>query len=256
MKKIWISVLLSAVIASPIRAEDIWVLQGFATSPIPGSVFAYIWSSGVLLHNATVNDATIRLIDISNGAPVGTGDRQFVVPPGRSASALPWHGNAGLWVTHIDVPQGVIVESRIRIGDMLQVGPPVHDGDRGKLSFPVYRSLQAAGTPKIHLGTDLEEIPSRNNVAVYNAGDVSAHARIEVHQLCDEALIDSRDVDIPAKTVIQATGLSTAGDGCMNTSPRYTYVAVMVDQPSLSWVSTLSNADQIKVVYAAAGSSP
>ena len=245
--------------ATTTNADDVWVLQGFAFGQLTPALF-YLWTGDVLLLNPNPTPATIRIIDISNGTLRAT-NREFVISPGRSTSVNREAGwsptaNEPLWVDHLDVPAGVVVESRISVGQALSTGGPSMGGVFGKVSFPAFRALQPAGVTKIHLGTDLEGIPSRNNVAVYNSADVAAHAHIEVHQVCDESRIDSRDLDIPGKTVVQVTGLSTHTTGCLNIGTNYTYVAVTVDQPSLSWVSSLSNADPIKIVWGITSSSP
>jgi hypothetical protein len=242
------------------QADDVWVLQGSAVGALNPAV-SYLYTSDALLYNSTQNSVTIQLLGISNGALVTT-DRQFVLSPGRATSigreGKAWAPNpdASLWVTHLSVPPGVVVESRISVGTQPNlIGQPTI-GAYGKISFPVFRQLQAAGITKIHLGTDLEAIPTRNNVAIYNAGDNIAHAHIAVHQMCDDRIIDTRDVNIAPNTIIQVTGLNAVTSGCTNAGSAYTYVAVTVDQPSLSWVSSLSNADLIKVVWGVTSSSP
>ncbi len=262
MIKVMLFVLTALSLAGGAFADDVWVLQGFAQGAID-VCRSYRWRGDVLFHNAAPLAARIRLIEVSNGAPPTFADRELTLAGNRSTSLAlenkAWQPNpiVPIWVTHLDVPQAVTVESRILVGlDTCTAQPPA-DGIFGKLSFPVFRSLQPPGTTKIHLGTDLAATSSRNNVAVYNASEVLAHVRIEVRQLCDEAIVDARDVDLAAKSVIQVTGLSTTTSGCANTAYAYmTYVAVTADQPSLSWVSSLTNTDPIKVVYAATSSSP
>jgi hypothetical protein len=256
--------LLGAIaIVGILRADDVWVLQGNAqASQEGGNVLLYLYTSDVLLYNPNQSAARIRVIEVSNG-PLVTTDRELILQTAHSTSIArankAWHpdSTAPLWVTHLDVPAGVIVESRVSIGQLCTVcGNVPQLGIFGKLSFPVMRTLQTPLVPKIHLGTDLHAVPARNNVAVYNDAVFTAHAHVDVHQMCDETIIDSRDFDIPAKSVIQINNLSTVTNNCTNSGAEYTYVAVTVDQPSLSWVSSLSNADRIKVVWAATSSSP
>ena len=248
-----------------VRADDVWVLQGSAqASQEGGNVLLYLYTSDVLLYNTSQTAARIRVIEVSNG-PLLTTDRELILQPAKSTSIArsnkAWHpdSTAALWVTHLDVPAGVVVESRISVGQLCTVcGNNPALGIFGKLSFPVMRTLQTPLVPKIHVGTDLHAVPARNNVAVYNDATITAHAHIEVHQLCDEAIIDSRDVEIPAKTVLQTNNMLAVPNGCPTAGPgaEYTYVSVTVDQPSISWVSSLSNGDKIKVVWAATSSSP
>ena len=252
-------------LAGRVCADDVWVLQGNAqASQEGGNVLLYLYTSDVLFYNPNQSSARIRVIEVSNGV-LQTMDRELILPPAKSTSIAragkAWRpdSTASLWVTHLDVPAGVIVESRISVGELCTVcGNMPNPGIFGKLSFPVMRTLQTPLVPKIHVGTDLHAVPARNNVAIYNDAVITAHAHIDVHQLCDEAIIDSRDITIPAKTVLQTNNLSAAPSGCMTAGPgaEYTYVVVTVDQPSISWVSSLSNADKIRVVWAATSSSP
>jgi hypothetical protein len=250
-------------IAGSLHADDVWVLQGNAqASQEGGNVLLYLYTGDVLFYNPNQSAARIRVIEVSNGALVTT-DRDLILDPAHSTSIArankAWHpdSTAPLWVTHLDVPAGVIVESRISVGQICTVcGNMPNLGIFGKLSFPVMRTLQTPLVPKIHVGTDLHAVPARNNVAIYNDAVFTAHAHIEVHQMCDQAIIDSRDIEIPAKSVLQTNNLLTAPTTCTGDGAEYTYVAVTVDQPSISWVSSLSNADRIKVVWAATSSSP
>jgi hypothetical protein len=263
MKRILL-VLGAMALVGAVRADDVWVLQGSAQSSLEGNLLLYLYTSDVLLYNTNQSPARIRVIEVSNG-PLLTTDRELILEPAHSTSIArakkEWHpdSTAPLWVTHLDVPAGVIVESRISVGQLCTVcGNMPNPGIFGKLSFPVMRTLQTPLVPKIHVGTDLHAVPARNNVAVYNDGAVTAHAHIEVHQLCDEAIIDTRDIEIPAKSVLQTNNLLAVPANCTTagTGAEYTYVTVTVDQPSVSWVSSLSNADRIKVVWAATSSSP
>src|SRR5260370_9768611 len=255
-------VLAAMALVGAVRADDVWVLQGNAQSALEGNILLYLYTSDVLFYNRNTSSARIRVLEISNGQLLTT-DRELILDPAKSTSIArankAWRPDtsAPLWVTQLDVPPGVIVESRISVGQQCTVcGNVPRPGIFGKLSFPVMRSLQTPLVPKIHLGTDLHAVPARNNVAVYNDAVFTAHAHIDVHQMCDESIIDSRDIEIPAKTVIQLNNLSTATNNCTSDGAEYTYVAVTVDQPSLSWVSSLSNADRIKIVWASTSSSP
>src|SRR5882672_5582860 len=108
MKNIVLLLVLLLTVALPAFAEDVWVLQGFASSPIPGTVLSYRWTGDVLFHNASPSETTIRLIELSNGGPAPSADRSLVLSAGRSASAPgSWRFAAPLWVAHLDVPAGV-----------------------------------------------------------------------------------------------------------------------------------------------------
>ena len=253
-------IIIATTLSATAAADDVWVLQGNAVGASAGLV-SDLWISDALFFNTNPSPALVRLLGVSNGSALTT-DRELVLAGGRGTSLnredKRWSpsSEAPLWITHLDVPTGVVVESRISIGLIPTFNGPPMNGVNRKISFPVFRALQPAGTPKIHLGTDLEVIPARNNVAVYNAGDAVAHAQVAVHQICDGRILDTRSFAIPANTIIQVAGLSTTTIGCTNTGAMYVYVAVTVDQPSLSWVSSLSNRDVVKVVWAVTSSSP
>jgi hypothetical protein len=254
-----IAVVLAAAVAI---ADDAWVVQGFATTDV-SACKTYRWRGDLLFHNAAGTAAAVQLLGVSNGVPQSP-DRVITIPAGRSTSLSVEGKNWApapqppIWVTHVDIPPSVTLESRILIGLATCTGLPPGDSNLGKLSFPVYRTLQPANVTKYYVGTDLgETIQARNNVLVYNAGASSAHFRVEVRQICDDAVLDSRDLDVAADTALQLNGLNTRPAGCSNPAYAYqTYVAVTATQPSLSWVSAISNVDDIKVVYAANSSSP
>jgi hypothetical protein len=249
------------------RAVDVWALQGQAIGPPIDECRSYGWRGALLLHNARPAEAIVSFLDVSNGRPFVGIARELHIGPGKTIAAPSnWVPSpvspsqvSTLWVIHLDVPEGVTVESRIEITTESCVGPPLGSPDRGKLSFPVYGVLQPAGTPKVHLGTDLASTSARDNIAVYNAGSATAQARLEVRRACDEQVIDARDLSVPPNSVIQVTGLNTA-TGCTpdtaTVAPYTTYATVTLDQPSLSWVSTLANDKQVNVVYGVNSSSP
>ncbi len=253
------------VLAVTANASDVYVLQGSADTPIDGCQF-YGWRGAVLLHNASSADAIVTLLGFGNTPPLPGVTRQFRVEAGRTAAApntwTPSPQSPTLWVLHLDIPTDVTIEGRIEIKTENCVGPPSSFPDRGKLSFPVYRDLQPSNVTKVHLGTDLASTSARNNVAVYNGGTVNAHAHVEVHRACDDQVIDRRDVDIEPSAVLQVTGLTANPDvGCLSgggsaIAAYTTYVTVTVDQPSLSWVSTLANSKPISVVYGVNSSFP
>jgi hypothetical protein len=146
-----------------------------------------------------------------------------------------------IYVLHLDVPSGVSVESRSEffVRNECVAFPGI--GSMGHASMPVYKALIQPGEPQVHLGTDLGTAPSsRTNVAVYNAGTVSASARIEIRRTCDNSIAEERTVVISPNTTIQIGGLSPGLDTCTTGIPWLRYTVVTVDQPSLSFVSSLT----------------
>ncbi len=263
---VWLAAAITAT--TPGIAADVYVVQGQATGPAIDFCNVYKWGGDVLFHNSTQSTQTVTLIGISNGPFPSTAEPTLIVPARKTVSAgaqgrqwlpLPTTANP-LWVTHLDVPDGVVVESRIEIGisSCLTVPPnplPIF----GKVSFPVYRGLQPAGVPKVHLGTDLGGMDARNNVGIFNSGTTTANAHIELRQACDDAILGSLDVTLPANTTRQFTLPSvktSCGESATATKPWVTYVMLTVDQPSISFVSILSNATALTVPYGVAFSTP
>lgn len=251
-----------AVATGSAGASQLYALQGMAIGPPLDPCTFYRWDGDLLFHNVGTTDAVVRAINVSNGRLPSGVPLELPVPPGKTvALGTRWRPVPvlpPLWVIELDVPNDVVVESRIVIATEYCAGPPTGNPKRGKLSFPIFRALQPPGSIKVHLGTDLASISARNNVAIYNVGTVAANAHIEIRRGCDDALVDSRDVQIAANSVISVNGFD-APTGCDlpgTTPPSVTYVTVVVDQPSLSWVSTLANGKEISVVYGVTSSSP
>lgn len=246
-------------VVSPLQARDVYVLQGRAIGSPVDDCIRLRWVGEVLFYNNGSAAEVIMLRNVSNGGPAPGVSRQFVIPPhaGTTLSEnVDWRRAIpeGVWVLHMDVPDSVSVESRIEIGEeSCALGSPPVDGARGRIMYPVFETQQPANVGKIHLGTDLSLIPTRNNVTVYNAGGEAATARVEVRQLCDNQIVDARFFAVAADTAVQVTGLSTATT-CATAKPYLTYVTVSVDQPSLSWVTSIANTPDLRVLVSAATS--
>jgi hypothetical protein len=205
-------------------------------------------------YNTTNTIATVRVLGISNGAPFSTSPDKIDVPPGTviwAESVLngAWipSGSQGsnLWMMHLDVPPGVIVESRdeIFLTDSTLIGLP-QSTSLGKVSLPVFREAVPANEQQIHLGTDLGGKPARVNVGIYNQSQIIANAHIEVRRSCDNSVVDTRDVQVPADTLIQITGLQVGVSTCAPFGTTYRwlrYTVVTVDQPSMTFTTVLSD---------------
>jgi hypothetical protein len=234
-------------------ADELYVLRFLPTGGKSSGCRQAIWSSDVLFYNQNVSPATVRLLDISNGelAP-GTLTSMALAP--RQATAVSYSRIAAdwgptdlherMWIMHLDVPAGVIVESRDEVHDQLTcIVDPLPNAPI-KTPMPVFRSLVPPGTEQVKLGTDLGSTPARQNVTIYNAGEQMASATIEVKRACDDQIVDSRIVTIPGRTIMQFGGLTTGSNQCTGTEVRTNgyarYTVITVDQPSLSLVSTLT----------------
>lgn len=242
-------------------AEAYAIRFSLVTFPNGDCLAGILWHDDILFHNTTTGDLRVRLLGISNGTtPQPPSD--LLVPAGRTASATGntnWDAvnEAGLgpiWVVHLDVPAGIVFQSRadgytVLCGSGL---PPSPFPDRGSFSLPVARNLTPARTSRTFLGTDFGFDPSHTNVGVYNGGSVAAQAIIETRQGCDDAVLDRRTVGVPPNTVVQISGIGSE-TSCRATnaltSPWTRYIVVTVDQPSFSYVikrlEDLKNAEKI-----------
>lgn len=209
------------------------------------------WVDDVLFYNTGNAPAQVRLVGVSNGASqpdapeltlapgtVTSLSADAVVAPKWQPIPLPV-----MWVLHLDIPPGVVTESRDELYVIPGVTQPASGIPRGKVSMTTFRELAPAGGAQVHLGTDLGGNDSRINVMIYNAGTDTAIASIEVRRTCDSSLMDRRTVAIPANTLLQVNGLSVGSStGCPEpvNKPWARYTAVTVSQPSLTLISNIN----------------
>jgi hypothetical protein len=219
--------------------EDLYAVRFFARS---GSGFLLIlWEDELLFHNTNTEDRIVTLLGVSNGEPPD-GDRQLQVPAGRTVrirSGWAPRGGADLWAVHLDVPAGVVVQSRAEAhSDCICGRPPSPTPDMGSFSLPVFRALTPANVRQVHLGADLGGERSYVNVGIYNAASAPATYSIELRQACDDAILDQRRADIPPNSIVQVTGLSGTPSGCpgIQGGSWNRYVKVNVDKPSFSYI--------------------
>lgn len=251
MKRLFVVVIACVYVGWPALARDVFLIRGSASSCcLPGPPFDLVtWETDAVFFNKGAESARIRLISISNG--FGTPAKEIVVPPRQSASLMRttnWGGGEGLRIVHLSVPEEVSVESLLHIGrrsdPTIGILPPIsRPYEFGVVHLPVFTSLVPAHEPQFHLGIFLGEIPSRINVGIYNAGTVQASATVEIRDHCDETLIERRSFVVPAETALQAFRFPVPPRDCLQPGrPRGSvYVVVTVDQPSLTFVSNISN---------------
>jgi hypothetical protein len=258
MKRIlMLALLVATTIASRVHAADAFIVRFNAAGRQSGNISVQ-WLDDVLFFNTTETPASVRLLGVSNGA-LQTDLPELVIPPGRTVSVnsaqvvnVRWLPTPvpPLWVMHVDVPTGVVIESRNEFYVSTGI-PELIPISRGKVSMPIFAELTPSGKPQIHLGTDLGFAASRVNVGVYNASNDSASAVIEVRRTCDDVVMDTRVIAIPPNTVVQATGLTTGvSSTCTSrvTPAWMRYTVVRVTQPSVSFVSNL-NEDLLPASY-------
>jgi hypothetical protein len=237
--------------AGQILAADAYFVRFNAPGRQTGSGGGVIWLDDILLYNTTSTPATVRFLGASNGT--ATNDPpSLVLPPQQTISVNAEHlvtdhwqpiGRFSLlWILHLDLPPGVVAESR----DQYYVDFGISElfpAPQGKVSMPIFRDLVPAGNPQVHVGTDLGGNDARLNVGIYNASPETATATIEIRRACDNALVDSRVVAIAGNTVLQAGGLAmgTSGGCPSGSAPSWARTTLItVSQPSFTFVSALN----------------
>lgn len=229
-------------------AGDVYAVRFEAHSHLADGFLCVNWYDDLVFHNPTSTDATVSLLGLSN-SPTPTAPTALVVPAGKTVAATT-HVNwnpippTPLWIVHLDVPDGLIVQSRAEAFSEICIGgvPPSLVPDYGAFSLPIGRSLTPAGSKKVFLGADLGAEANHSNVGVFNGGTETAHAVIEIHEACGEVLLDSRTISIAPDMLVQVNGLAAGLGAADNGCPTYTpgnwvrYVTVTVDQPSFSYV--------------------
>jgi hypothetical protein len=142
----------------------------------------------------------------------------------------------------------VFVEGRLEYGYDLpcDIKPPLPpDLPLGKASMPVARELSPAGKVQMFGGTDLGIQNARVNVGIYNAARTGAAATVRVvRAACAAEAVTSTAIAVPPDTLLQTrVGIPAICAGADRAAPNATvlYVALTVDQPSLSYVAVISN---------------
>ncbi len=240
--------LMLLAICSETLASDAYVVS-FNAAGRSGAAGFIGWNSDVLFYNTNTAPVTVRLLGISNGSlPQGT-PLELQLPPGRTISLnrqlqgrwIPLQSPT-LWVLHLDIPTGVIAESRDEFYLNFAGTSTLPAIPLGKVSMPIFRDLAPAGRPQIHLGTDLSGNDSRANIGIYNAGSDTATATIELRRTCDDKIEESRVVSIPANTITQVGGMQQGQEMCTSTATATwtLYTRIIVSQPSITYVSNVN----------------
>jgi hypothetical protein len=246
-----LTLILSALFASrTVSASEIWTFRFNALNNRLSTSF----QDDLIFYNTTGQDAVVRLLGVSNGE-IRPDDRlEISVPAGRTESMWThfdtWIPDTfpGFWAVHVEVPDGVLVASRG--GAMSQCPPPCAAPTNpfpnlGVFPMPVFGSLVPAGTRQVHMGADLGTKAARFNAGLYNSSSLPAVATISVYQACDDALLETRIVPVPANTALQVSGLGAVKPTCAFADPRphnswLRYAIVVVDQPSVSYVMNVA----------------
>lgn len=241
------------LVGSSAYAADAFFVR-FSTNSGPNGVLR--WADDILFYNTNISPVTVHFVGVSNGiARPGAPD---LLLPARKTLSLRGANEAlieqwapafpppPMWILHLDIPPGVIVESRDAFYRIVEFGGVglVSVTPRGKVSMPIFRTLIPPNEPQVQLGTDLGGRDSRINVGIYNAGDAPATATVEVRRSCDDVVVATATIGIPQNTVIQAVGVAAAvqQSECTGTAtaPEVYTVTTTVDQPSFTFVSNVT----------------
>jgi hypothetical protein len=251
-----LATLLLAILLSPsLEARDVYIVQ-YRANGKQALCHQALWTNRLLMFNRGATPVTVRLLGMSNGTLAPGAATSLELPPQRVFDgALGYPDTSAfdvLWVSHLDVPDGVTIEARNEVSDIEYCTPEgiFSRGVVGKVSMPVITQLTPAGVPQIILGTDLGAAGARENVMVYNGGDREATVDIQVRSACDDSVVDSRTVSVAPNTITQFGGFTTGASticppGFLAYNVRYTVVTA--DQPSFSIVSTLTESQEPSV---------
>jgi hypothetical protein len=231
-------------------AADAWLIRFQSHRSSPPSSY---WRDDALFLNTNSEPVTVKFLGMSNSPPVADVP-DLELPPNQMVSLQAewpvgdrWRPDvwAPLYVVHVDVPPGVVVESR----NEFWVAVPSEGGTTviAKASMPILRELTPANVPQVHLGTDIGRAPSHINVGIYNAGREAAVAEIELRRPCSDSIVSTVRTIVAPNTVVQVGGIPDGGVGtlCTRSSAGYGFVksvTVRVDQPSLSFITNVADA--------------
>lgn len=247
MKKLALAVVLVAISVAPqsVHASDVFLIR-FDALGKSNALFVTRWRDDVLFFNGNVTPVEVRFVGVSNGTPQAT-TPPLTIPAGAVGSLnanqtveASWRpvGGPSLWLLHLDVPPGVVVESRDEFfADSLVAFPSASPA--GKVSMPVFRQLAPANARQVILGTDLMAYTSRINVGIYNGGEQTASASIEIRRVTDNSIVDTRSITVAGNTLVQVGGFSV---GPAEPPINYQlYTVVKVSEPSLVYVANLND---------------
>jgi hypothetical protein len=250
--------LLSLICGSPLAASEIYVVR-FLT-PQAESCPGAAYRDQLAFRNTTNQDLTVRALAGSNGytppqdpltIPAGRSRAVFIATFDRLGVMNQWTPAAPFvfMVNKLDVPPGIVVQSRGELwgrGLFISCSPfAVGTEIFGSFQLPIISVLTPANVPQHHLTSEFGTVPSRTNVGVYNGASVAGTARIEIRKACDDQIIETRTITVPAQSVVYSVGFknSPQSPNCQefnNTSDYSRYVVVTSDQPGFSFALTVA----------------
>lgn len=236
------SLLLAAVLftAADAAAVESWVLFGAALGYRSGCDPSYIWKAEPMFHNGA---AAARTVAILHQSGIGSLPSTVTIPAGTSLPLSRFVGGPplSLGAIELDVPADVTLQPRLEYEDILPCsGFGAAPGPTGHISLPLFHVVDA-GAVQPHYGLDLGIQPVRINAGVYNAGTGTATANITVRRPACETSTTTV-VAVPPDTLAQVPVAVPPICEPVNGTPMYMVNAtVVVDQPSFSYATTVSN---------------
>ena len=223
--------------------RDAWVIRVAGESGARSNGARHIWFDEIRLHNAGAAIEPFRVVEASNGVTFPVVD-PLPIPPSRTI--LPdlegLSFEVPISVFHLDVGDDVIVSSRLAllIPPDITDGPPVSVS--GAVPLPVFHELFPAGTEEILLEADLESLPSSVNLALFNAAGVGAHALVDVMSACDDRIVGTETIAVPANFIgLFPLGPPASCDAASPGFPGPTYLRVTLDQPGFAVAAVGAN---------------
>lgn len=234
--------------AGVLQGSDAFVVR-FRAQGKTSSCNSVYWRDDLLLYNTNSTPVIVRVLGNSNGAAAITAPSSVILAPATATSLnlflkeawVPPSADPLLWLLHLDIPPGVVADSRDEFSRFyLCIASPTPPNSLGKVSLPIFRELVAPNLPQVHLGTDLGGGDARTNIGIYNGGVVEGTARVEIRRVCDDSVVEKRVVIVAPDTLIQVLGFRQGDDVCVSSIAWMRYAVVTVDQPSITFVSTVT----------------
>ncbi len=239
-------------------ATEVYVVRFLTTNinTCPGAAYR----DQLAFRNTTNQDLVVRALGGSNGytppedpltIPAGRSRAVFIETFNRGGVSNRWTPVAPFvfMVNKLDVPQGVVVQSRGELwgqGLLVSCSPFAVGTDIfGSFPLPLIYSLTPPNVAQYHLTSEFGTVASRTNVGVYNSAPTAGTATIEIREACDDQVIETRSVSVPAGSVVYAVGFENTSFSpkCKesgNASDYSRYVVVTLDQPGFSFALTVA----------------
>jgi len=241
----------AALFAASASASESWVLFGSVLGYRNGCDPSYVWKTEPIFHNRSAADQIIAVLHRSGTFSLpGT----LTIPAGTSLplSLLAGGPQLGIGVIELDAPADVTVQPRLEYENILPCsGAAPALGPSGNIPLPLFHVVEA-GQAQLHYGLDLGIQSVRVNVGVYNAGTRTATATIVLQRpSCNNPT--STSVTVPPDALIQVPiPVPPICSVPVNPSPPFLLNAtVVVDQPSFSYATTVSNGQSPNVTFGA-----